>query len=422
MQTAEKISIIFFMKIWTKYSIAIIIGILLTVIFPFKSPSSISLIDFCSDLFLHFGRYIILPLLFFTATSAWFTLRSEKRLLKTFLWTLAVIVSTSLILTVFGLISASLVHLPKIPMAIENSTQISDLNLQNLLLRLFPYSGFTSVLEDAYLLPCFVFAGFAGFAAAADKNTSKSAVSFINSFAEICWTILKFFTEVFSIGMIAIMCHWLLNFIPLWKTGIFNSLIKMLAVDLLLVTFVILPVALKLICPEARLLKVLYASIAPFFTAFITGDSNIAYAVNLRHGRESLGIKAELARFSFPIFSILSRGGSALITSICFIQINRFYSGSYGIPFTDLLWIGTSAFLLSFVLATLPTGGAFFAITILCTMKGSGFSAGYLLLKETAPVICCFAAGIDAITAMFGNYIIAYKNKMLHTVEFKKFI
>ncbi len=405
-----------------KYIIGIIIGILLTVIFPFKSDTSLTLLNFCSDLFIHFGRYIVLPLLFFTATSAWFTLRDEKRLLRTFLWTAGVIVAASLLLTIFGLISALMVHLPKIPMSIENSTEISSLNLQDFILKLFPYSGFAAILEDAYLLPAFVFAGFAGFAAAAEKNDSKAAVSLINSLAEICWTILKFFTEVFSIGMIALMCRWVLNFIPLWNSGIFKSLIKMLTVDLLILTFVIFPLTLKITCPEARILKVLYSCIAPFFTAFITGDSNISYAVNMRHGRESLGIKNELARFSFPMFSILSRGGSALITTICFIQINRFYSGSYGIPFADVLWIGASAFLLSFVLAQLPTGGAFFAITILCAMKGSGFSAGYLLLKETAPVVCCYAAGIDAITAMFGNYIIAYKNKMLHTVEIKKFI
>ncbi|MBB5220045.1 dicarboxylate/amino acid:cation symporter [Treponema rectale] len=410
------------MKIWMKYTIGIVIGIMLTLIFPFKSETSLTLLNFCSDLFIHFGRFIILPLLFFTASTAWFTLRDEKRLLRTFLWTAGVIIAASLLLTVFGLITALMIHLPKIPMSIENSTEIPTLNLQELILKLFPYSGFSSILEDSYLLPCFVFAGFAGFAAAAEKNDSKAAVSVFTSFAEICWTILRFFTEIFSIGMIALTCRWLLNFIPLWNSGIFKSLIKMLTVDLLIITFVIYPITLKLTCPEAKILKVLYSCIAPFFTAFITGDSNISYSVNMRHGRESLGIKSELARFSFPMFSIFSRGGSALITTICFIQINRFYSGSYGIPFSDVLWIGASAFLLSFVLAELPAGGAFFAITILCSMKGSGFTAGYLLLKETAPVVCCFAAGIDAVTAMFGNYIIAYKTKLLHSVEIKKFI
>ena len=58
----------------------------------------------------------------------------------------------------------------------------------------------------------------------------------------------------------------------------------------------------------------------------------------------------------------------------------------------------------------------------MCAMKGHGLEAGYLLLKDVAPVLCAYAAAFDALTAITGSYIVAVKTKMIHHQEIKKFI
>ena len=58
----------------------------------------------------------------------------------------------------------------------------------------------------------------------------------------------------------------------------------------------------------------------------------------------------------------------------------------------------------------------------MCMLYGRGFESGYLLLKNVAPIICAYAAGIDALTSMFGSYIIAVKTKSIQHQEIKKFI
>jgi hypothetical protein len=55
-------------------------------------------------------------------------------------------------------------------------------------------------------------------------------------------------------------------------------------------------------------------------------------------------------------------------------------------------------------------------------MYGRGFEAGYLLLKDAAPLLCCFAAGFDAFTAIFGSYIVGVKTRMVIHQEIHKFI
>jgi len=87
-----------------------------------------------------------------------------------------------------------------------------------------------------------------------------------------------------------------------------------------------------------------------------------------------------------------------------------------------VLWIGLISFILSFFLGAFPVGGTFISLTLLCTLYGRGFDAGYLLLKPMAVILGSFAAAIDAATAMAGSYIIASKMKMTEHRDLKKFI
>ena len=115
---------------------------------------------------------------------------------------------------------------------------------------------------------------------------------------------------------------------------------------------------------------------------------------------------------------MFARVGSALVVVISFIVIWRSYS-SLAIPVVDVIWVSVLAFLLSFLLGGLPSGGAFILLAILCNRYSKGFETSFLLLKPAAPIICSFAALFDTVTAMFGSYIVAVKTKMIehHTVS-----
>ena len=95
---------------------------------------------------------------------------------------------------------------------------------------------------------------------------------------------------------------------------------------------------------------------------------------------------------------------------------------SLSISFSDIIWIALTSFSLSFVLGGIPFGGTFVALTVMCTMYGRGFEAGYILIKPVAIIIGSFSAAIDALTTMFGSYYVAHKLKMTENYEIKKFI
>jgi Na+/H+-dicarboxylate symporter len=409
------------MKLWIKYLLGIVLGIAAAFILPFNSPSAASFLAAVTEFAVRFGRYTLLPLLFFGVMTAVFKIRDSKMLLKTSLWIVGVIALSSLMLTIVGLITILIVKLPRIPITAEKVSSVEQFGLKNLIMQIFPYSGFDAVKEGACLLPCFVFAGFAGAGCTTDKTSSKAVITFVESASRLCYSIMCFFTECMSVGMIAVACYWIVSSRPVFTAGVFTPLIIMLGFDLILVATVIYPLILHFLCSDQRPYRVLYASICPMLTAFFSGDSNLSLVLNMRHGKESLGIHQRINSVTFPLFSIFGRGGAALVLSVCFVVILRSYS-SLGFTLADVLWILISTFSLSFVLSCLPTGGPFIALMVLCTMYSRGFETGYLLLKPAAGVICSFAAAIDAVSSLYGSYIVAVKTHMIEHIEIKHYI
>ena len=123
------------MKVWIKYLIGLVFGVLAAFILPGNQAVS-SAVSFLTELFIRVGRYIVIPLLFTSAIVAVNKLRSSKLLLKTSLLTVLIIVVSSLILTAVGLISILLVKLPRIPITVDTASDVFHLDVKGMILSL----------------------------------------------------------------------------------------------------------------------------------------------------------------------------------------------------------------------------------------------------------------------------------------------
>ncbi len=409
------------MKIWIKYIIGCALGIIATFVFPADVLNSSELLNIVSDLTIRCGRYILPSLLFFSISVAVFQLLKTKTMLKTFLLTFITIIISTIVLSLLGLASVSLFKLPRIPILVDVVSENISSGLKDNLLKLFPYSSFEVFIDGVYYLPVVLFAIFAGAGCAADKNASKQAVSLFDSLSRVCFNILSIIIEIFSVGFIAISCKWFLSFMTIVQTGIYNKLILLLLGNFVFIAFILYPLVLFLFCREKHPYKVLYASISPLLSAFITGDSNISLAISLKHTKDTLGIRRRSSTISLPFYSVFARGGSALTLIISFILILKSYS-NLSISPSDIFWIASTSCLLSFCLGSLPTNGMYTALIIICLQYGRGFEAGYLILKPAIPIICSFAAAIDVVTMMFGSYFIAHKLELIDLKDFSNYV
>ena len=173
------------MKIWIKYLLGIFLGLAAAFILPYNNPAVTQLLAAASEFSIRFGRYFLLPVLFFGIAVAVFKLRDTKMLGKTALWTAGTIAGTTLILTLLGLLSILIIKLPRIPITGEKITDIPGIPLRTIALMIFPYSGFDALKEGVFLLPCFIFAGFAGAGCTSDQITYKPVISFFEAAAKL---------------------------------------------------------------------------------------------------------------------------------------------------------------------------------------------------------------------------------------------
>ena len=409
------------MKVWIKYLIGLALGVLAAFILPIENAAFADAVAFLTELFIRVGRYVVVPLLFTSATVAVCKLRTSKLLFKTIGLTFLIIVASSLILTVVGLSSILLVKLPRIPITVDVATEAFHLDVKGMILSLFPYSGFEALRDGSFLLVCLVFAFIIGWESASEEAAFKPVFALADSLSNLFYNIANFFTEIMSILCIAIVCYWTIDFRNVIEPGIFTPMIIMFLVDFVIIAGIIYPLILHFVCHDPHPYKVLYASIAPLILSFFGGDSNLVIPLANRHLCDSLGIRRRCRGFTYPMFSIFARGGSALVATISFILIWRSYS-SLRIPAADILWIFGLSFGLSFLLGGIPSGGAFVLLTILCSKYARGFETSFLLLKPASIIMCSFAALFDTLTAMVGTYIVAVKTKTIEHHSITHFI
>ncbi|MBP5446695.1 MAG: dicarboxylate/amino acid:cation symporter [Treponema sp.] len=400
------------MKLWLKYLIGAALGLAAALILPLDSLQGAAALSFITDIIVRIGRYTLLPLLFFSGIMAVVRMREDGLIARASIWTFGTIALSSLLLTALGFISIVIVRLPRIPITTERAAKLSTLNLKEFCRMIFPNSAFESLTQGSFLLPAFFFAVIIGIGCCMEHSNIKPVLSLADALSELFYNVTVIFTELFSAGIVFVMCSWAIQFRDVLKSGVFTPLIIMLAIDFVILVGVIYPLIVVSVCRNGKPLKVLRASIAPFLVAFLSGDTNLALPVETRLGKEMLGIRQRVNGFAFPLFSIFARGGTALVSIISFVVIWRSYS-TLNIEFFDMLAISMTAFLLSFVMGNLPVGGTFVTLTILCSIFGRGMETGYLLLKPAAVIIGSFSALFDAATVMFGSYIVANNTRTI---------
>ncbi|MCR4736499.1 MAG: cation:dicarboxylase symporter family transporter [Treponema sp.] len=409
------------MKVWIKYLLGVILGIVAAFILPLNNTTASEVLTFLTELFIRFGRYFVVPIVFSTAVVAINKLRLSKQLLRTSLWTLSIIVISAFMFTLIGIVSILIVKLPRIPITVDSITPSFNLDIKSIILSLFPESAFDALKEGSFLLVPFLFGSLIGWESASEQNVFKPVYGLADSLSQLFYNISVFFTEIMSVMLVAIMCNWTITFREVFATGIYTPVIIMLLCDFIIIVGIIYPLIIRYLCHDPHPYKVLYASIAPMILAFVSGDSNLVLPLNIRHGKESLGIRRRCGGFTYPLFSIFARGGSSLVAAISFILIWRSYS-SLPIPASDVFWLFLISFGISFLLGGIPSGGAFILITIICERYGKGFETSFLLLKPAALIFCSFASILDAATAMFGSYIVAVKTKLVEHHQIHHFI
>jgi Na+/H+-dicarboxylate symporter len=409
------------MKIWIKYLIAILVGIAFAIISPMQNAAFTDLVRYLSDLAVQFGRYAVYPVIFFGFAIGVYELRETKTLFRLATITAAIIIIAAILLAVIGLFTVLIRNPSRIPIFVEGTAEAEKLGLRETLLQLCPSSAFEAFTNGLFILPLCVLGGFFGAGCAVDRDASKATLTLFDSLSRVSYSVMTFFVDMISIGMIAISFSWLLQYRAMLASKVFVEFIALLFFDFLFLALVAYPIFIRVTCGKVNPYRVMYASVASVLAAFFSGDANMTLSVVIRHANESLGVRRRISTVTTPLFSVFGRAGTALTVTVSFIVILKSYS-SLGIAAGDMAWLLVVAILLSFVLGRFPSGGAYIALATVCALYGRGFEAGYLILKPAAFFICSIAAAIDAMTSIVGTFVIAQRWDMVSHRDLRFFV
>lgn len=402
------------MKIWIKYLVASILGIIIAILLPSNLLEDTSFFDLFTKIIINIGVYAIIPFFFFSIGEGVNTLRQEGRLIKQLSKTMlygilaTVIVTFSSVLVIAFMIIAKM----KIPSIQQTAVISAGVDLLEGLAAVFPSNVFSVFsFESRFILPLYVFAFFLGLHFGFDKLTTKPATVLFNSLSRIFYHMNSFFVEIVSFGFIV------LSFVFLYSSGFgkndfsvkaifelnqYRSIIITFAVSSIVLLFGLVPLILYYVSGKKNPYTILYGLAAPAIAAFFSRDSYFSGAVLTKHLHENFKISKDNTALQLPLLLMFVKPGTAFISASAFFLLIKSYTNFIIDPWM-VLWIVVFAFLVSYLLANVPSMSTEVSIMILFGLYMNMYPGdqelknAYAWILPILPILGSIAALINSI-------------------------
>jgi len=409
------------MKIWMKYLLGAILGVLLALVLPVEDPGLRSVVTFLFDLSIRIGRYALVPLVLFSVPVAVFELNEDRDFWRNLGRTLFVLIVALIALTIIGIIIAAVASPARIPLLADSAAPSSAPSIRELLLAVFPETPFAALAGGQFLLPVFFLAVLIGLAFSHDRPATKPVLLLFDAMSRIFYQINTFFAEFLGILIIAVTAHSVLELRATPRPEIYRPLLFAIVVEVLIAALVLMPLALRFLGGRKNPYRTLYALLAPATAALVSGDVYFSLGILMKHAKESLGIQRRSNVISLPLAMIFGRAGTALVTSTAFIVVLSSYS-RLGVWAGSFLWIVAATPVLALVLGAAPGRGTMIALMSLCALYGKGFENGYLIAMPIALPLIAVGAFLDALWAGCVSLLLARKAGYAQEKEARFFI
>ncbi len=410
------------MKIWVKYLIGLVLGIIAGIVFSNSSSAAVQAVKPYADIFIHIGRYSFYPLVFFSLTIGIHELLLNKKFFVIHRNTFLMIITAAFFTTIIG-ISITLLFSPeRIPVLLEKKTVETIMPLSEQLFSIFPKNLFIIFSDNGnFILPTVFLALLLGVNLNFDKIVTKPVVQLFDSLNRIAYNINSLILEIMAPGMGFFSAYLFFTVSSIRQIALYKQLFLILFICTAFMIFLVFPAILYMIGFKEKPYKYLYAIAGAAIAGFLTGDNYLSSNVLIRHCHENLGISRQTGSVSVTLFAIFGRAGTALVSSVCFILMLKSYS-SIDINFLQILYVALLIFLVSFTLCSVPGMGVMVLLTIVSTIYGHGIEDGYLMFKPVLPLLLSFAVLVDVVTAGISSMIIAHLDGERNDIEIREFI
>lgn len=394
------------MKIWMKYLLGSLLGLVLALALPESDLAIRELLSFLFDLAIRIGRYALVPLVFFSLPVAVYELNEDRQFWKITGKTLLILLSSVAAFALVGVLVAAVIRPARIPLLSEAIPPAATPGIRDIILSVFP-QGLTATLRaGSLLLPAAFLGVLLGLAFSHDRVTTKPALTLFDSFSRIIYQINSFFTEFLGILVIATGAWSTIAIRAALREGVYRPLLLVVLAEVLVMALAVIPALLYGLGGVKRPWRALYGLLAPALAGLASGDAQFPAGALLKHGKESLGVRRRVSSIVIPLALVIGRAGSVLVSSTAFVVVLSSYS-NLGISLGSLAWIVLVSPLLGLVLGAEPGRGTMAGLIALCGLYGRGFENGYLIAAPLALPLAAAGAFLDMLWAGSVTLIVA---------------
>ncbi|KRL05886.1 dicarboxylate/amino acid:cation symporter [Liquorilactobacillus oeni] len=372
-------------KFWRNYrgTILLFCGLILGGLAGAVWGTKVNVVKPLGDLFLNLMYMILIPLVFFSISSAIAGMTEMKRLGKILATTLLVFLGTALISAILGYLAVLLfrpinnVDMASVRHLMGNvkgaGKQVSGLEQ---LINTFTVDDFSKILSKDHMLPLIVVALFTGIATSTSGEATKPFARVLAAGNVVTMKIVKYIMYYAPIGLGCFFATVIGNLGSEMVTAYLRTWLVFLGFAFFYFFFVMSGYAF--VAGGAAGFKMFWKNIGkPAITAIATSSSAATIPVNLEYTKR-MGVTPDIAETVIPLGANTHKDGSVvggiLKATFLFVLFGR----NIASPENALLIICTG-FLVGVVMSAIP-GGGFVAETVIITVFGFPMSALPLIL------------------------------------------
>ncbi|WP_281165237.1 dicarboxylate/amino acid:cation symporter [Liquorilactobacillus sicerae] len=373
-------------KLWKNYrgTSLLFLGLILGGLAGVIWGKQVEVVKPFGDLFLNLMYMVLIPLVFFSISSAIASMTEMKRLGKILITALIVFVVTALISAVIGYLAVLLFHpINNVDMAslkhlmgnVKGATSSHTSGLEQLV-NTFTVDDFSKILSKNHMLPLIVVAILTGIATSTSGQAAQPFAKVLIAGNTVTMKIVKYIMYYAPIGLGCFFATVIGNL----GSEMIATYIRTWLVYLVYAAFyfVVVMSCYALIAGGKPAFKAFWRNIGvPAITAVATSSSAATIPANLEYTKK-MGVSPDIADTVVPLGANVHKDGSVvggvLKTTFLFVLFDRSLTS-----LQNALLIISVGFLVGMVMSAIP-GGGFVAEAVIITIFGFPMSALPLIL------------------------------------------
>lgn len=355
------------------------------------------------DIFLNLMFVIIVPLVFLTISTSIARIKQPKRLGKIMGSIILVIVITSIIAVVVGLLSTIFIKLVNVEdgqeilaSLEENQEEVQeteDLNILERTVSAITVSDFTGLLSKNNLIALVIFSILFGCAIKMSGEKAKPVQDFLESATEVVMNLLKIVMYYAPIGLGCYFAAIVGSFGANVALGYAKTFVIYLVVSV--VYYFVMYTIYAFIAGKKKGVKAFWKHvIPPTVTSLATCSSGASIPVNIE-ATEKMGVSKDIAETSIPLGTNLHKDGS-IIGSVFKVMFLVCLFGTNVATFGGVMQVLLVSLVATLLVTAVPIGGGTISEMMIITMMGYP-AAALPILTVIATIIDCPATMLNVV-------------------------